>query len=964
MSTPIFSDEFLRKYLYNFTLSSIPNIRKIKNHIENLIKEKESKKLMNLKEEEVKSRFVNTFFGDILGFNYGNSEKWMLREEKKSKIDGTKPDAALGYFFIDKQNDDVRAIIEIKDAKTELDKPQKRIKTNTPVEQAFEYAPKMGGNCKWVIVSNIIETRFYSALDRSKYQVFYLEELEDENKLKELLYLFHKDRFIMHDFNKKSNSDILLENTRNYIESKHKTVHVIDQIYYSLKRFSELIYVDPNYLASIKPFNIFDEYVWHYYDSQLFTINSDIYNLLNEISINNNEITLSETLKQELVSLGVTRAEEKLKRSFKFLNNCFIKEIRAVKDYSLEIKKNRNTLNFSISHIFSTSEGNSKVLNINSLKSNNICDCIICNYRSFQFDKLIRKLKEVEGDSEYNNLEYAYGNYLISSNEYKTSYTILKDIQGRLKGKPESKITYFLATYNIKLLYNLMSYYDLGDKEKIRSEIRDIDIDKVLYEELEFYVEKDVVEYLRKIKEDYFINRKKQQIEDASIKIIEHKRIIDNGGGIYDSGNYPRIILESLYQLSSDLYQNRLFLLKFSKYKKIVENSFGVLLTSYNTPRRGLLYFNEFILSEAILNIFPKKLEKILKEQNEIETNEKTAEILLDKLTNLLCSYFKLDGFNRSYENDLLIIQSKNWHFLDLYRNTFSNFFIILSKINISVEQFSIVVNPLISFLEIETILFWYNIDKLGNFIKIKGSLFAEKYLEEILIISIKREEIGRLKYGGLIASISFALQKFYPGYRFSNETMLNKIISDNLSVNRISNIDYKKLIDIFKISNKNCKEILIAKFEERLDSDFDYNLYELLLSNSIIKYNRREYFHDYVLNINKTKGKGTHLFGSQKLTDLVFMNFVLNIYNLDIDLENESLQVLSNLNKFETWLLNPYKFNYQEFNAKWIIDLKRFDSILKVLAKIPEILEAIDQEIKINYNPILAEIKYKYLIK
>lgn len=60
----------------------------------------------------------------------------------------------------------------------------------------FEYASKMGINCKWAIVSNFKETRFYSSKFQGSYQVFFLEDLADENKLKEILFLFHKDRFI------------------------------------------------------------------------------------------------------------------------------------------------------------------------------------------------------------------------------------------------------------------------------------------------------------------------------------------------------------------------------------------------------------------------------------------------------------------------------------------------------------------------------------------------------------------------------------------------------------------------------------------------------------------------------------------------------------------------------------------------------------------------------------------------
>lgn len=52
---------FLSKFLYDFKLSTVPNIRRIKDVVDSLIKELESGKLSSLKEEEIKSRFVTSF---------------------------------------------------------------------------------------------------------------------------------------------------------------------------------------------------------------------------------------------------------------------------------------------------------------------------------------------------------------------------------------------------------------------------------------------------------------------------------------------------------------------------------------------------------------------------------------------------------------------------------------------------------------------------------------------------------------------------------------------------------------------------------------------------------------------------------------------------------------------------------------------------------------------------------------
>ncbi len=964
MINPIFSESFLSNYLYDFNFSNIPNIREIKIVLRNLIGELKSGKLESLKEEEIKSRFVTSFFGDVLGFNYGNSNQWMLREEKKSEINGTKSDAALGFFFEDKDKDDVRVAIEIKDSKTNLDERQNRVKSFTPVEQAFNYAPQMGGNCKWVIVSNIKEIRFYPSNDRSKCQVFFLKDLENETKLKELLFLFHKDRFIKHNTKDRSNTDILFNKSIEYVENESLVVHIIDKIYYSLKRFEDLGFVSPEYIASIKPFNILDEYVWHYESEKLFTINSDIYLLLNEISIIDSNIIFSEKLEKEIESYDVIESKEKLKWSFKFLNNCMITEIQAIKDYSIEVYKNKRTIGFSKKHTFSTSEDNYIIKDIQIKNNENIeCDCVICNYRNFKFDNLIRRLRKNEGNRDYNNLQYGFGNFLVSSNNYKNSYTILKEIQSDIKQYPEKGITYFLASFNLTLLYNLIQSYDLEDREKIRSEIRNIDLDKLIYNELEFYIENDVITYLKKIKDDDYIDKIKDSVDSTYLKIIDLKELLENDGKLHSGPNHAYKLLIKLHQLSLYIYNNNLFYLKFTKYKQIFEKIFEGLLLSHNTPDHGLLFFNDFVLTETILNVPQSNLLKILKNQKTLRSNDDSVTKLLEKFSNMLISYYKDGHFNDFYENSILTTQLENWGFRELYTSIFANTFTILSRLEVSKEQFQTIRKALIIFLKIETILAWYDLREFETFLIDKGDFFEIKELEEILHIAITRDKMHNNKYEGLLRRIPVVVNKFYPEYRFSNTTLLNRAIYNCHSESN-DYIDYRKIIKIATIADNNCKKILLTHFQDYLDMSFNYDFYEKLLKNRVLDFDTSDYFKKYVLEINNKKDCNTYRFGKQELTDLIFINFILLIYELDINFERKELLLLSNTNEFETWLLNPQQFDYQQFNVIWLYEMYEFPHILAKLGCISKIGDAINKFLLNQFDSILLEIKYKYFIK
>ena len=143
------------------------------------------------KEEEFQGEFLYDIFTTVLrAVNKSDGKnEWNLERETKTKLDGQKADGVLGFFDTDGKKD-VRAVIELKGAKVSLDVRQKRTgDTRTPVEQAFNYAPKYGKNCQWVIVSNYKEIRLYRANDMTEYQVFFLEKLKDDLEFKKFIYI-------------------------------------------------------------------------------------------------------------------------------------------------------------------------------------------------------------------------------------------------------------------------------------------------------------------------------------------------------------------------------------------------------------------------------------------------------------------------------------------------------------------------------------------------------------------------------------------------------------------------------------------------------------------------------------------------------------------------------------------------------------------------------------------------------
>ena len=195
----IFGDRNYLQKLTNFRLDDTADLATKTEIIEKYIKSLDSGRIEKTKEESIQADFINKFFGDILGYDYNDPNVWNLEKEYKVVTDGTKADGALGFFSIEGKMiaSDVRAVIELKDALTDLDKPQNRMgDKRTPVEQAFSYSSKAGGHCKWVIVSNFREIRLYHASDQSRFENFVLSQFLNPDSLKRFFFLLQKDRLI------------------------------------------------------------------------------------------------------------------------------------------------------------------------------------------------------------------------------------------------------------------------------------------------------------------------------------------------------------------------------------------------------------------------------------------------------------------------------------------------------------------------------------------------------------------------------------------------------------------------------------------------------------------------------------------------------------------------------------------------------------------------------------------------
>ncbi len=193
----LFNKKILAQHLARYDFPTGLELEEIQRILAGWQKALKDSNLDRTKETGVQGQFLTKFFETVLGYDTQTSgkEQWHLNQEPKTEVDSQEADGALGFFT--KDSSKVWAVIELKDAKTSLDKKQSgRIGKLTPVEQAFQYLNKFDG-CKWAIVSNFREIRIYSkSRGQGFYEKFDIVDLTGEHEFKRFYYILNRHNLI------------------------------------------------------------------------------------------------------------------------------------------------------------------------------------------------------------------------------------------------------------------------------------------------------------------------------------------------------------------------------------------------------------------------------------------------------------------------------------------------------------------------------------------------------------------------------------------------------------------------------------------------------------------------------------------------------------------------------------------------------------------------------------------------
>ncbi|MFR2713015.1 MAG: hypothetical protein ACLTBC_01770 [Pilosibacter sp.] len=116
----MFKDRLINKYLSKFSKDNINDFERKWKRIQNWRKSCIQGDLEHTKETQIQGAFLVQIFDEILGYSTVTStddEFFYQKQEFNSILDASEADGGLGFFSEQLKVNDVRVVIELKDAK-------------------------------------------------------------------------------------------------------------------------------------------------------------------------------------------------------------------------------------------------------------------------------------------------------------------------------------------------------------------------------------------------------------------------------------------------------------------------------------------------------------------------------------------------------------------------------------------------------------------------------------------------------------------------------------------------------------------------------------------------------------------------------------------------------------------------------------------------------------------------------
>jgi hypothetical protein len=740
---------------------------------------------------------------------------------------------------------------------------------------------------------------------------------------------------------------LFISNYDDFVEPL-KNQHPIDQLFLSLDRFSEFTSLPPNFIANLYPFNTSSEYVWNYEDLSIVTKNQRLIDLFFDQVQYEEEIRYIPPSDLKLTSSQIVEYNHKLTSVINKLNYSLI--------YRL-FKQNATPDSFGY-------YGRSKEKVELSGKQHEKCNCLSCRLERFEINQVLtdvngRTVDETTDIKEDLKLAYTYyklGNFI-------QSYRLFDEVASKA-WQTGSYFSYYIAKHNAKTLRNLVNYnFDDIDREKknnLVKKIDDINLDKLLFQIP--FAGKNEYKLLKAIRDDDILLQARDKIDETHDKIVDIYNNYERGNSISFGPNYPKIIRLELYKIYCFYTCNLIVADEYTNFKNVCQRAIDALLISYATNvaySERLKELDKFLFEIIVFYGDRDDLSKTIN-RYKIETlvfKENDFIDIVDCINNFLKSFFtetKIFGPMTS-ANDMSLNQTTNYFFEQKCRAYFSKMFFLLSKIKFPASYSKFLIQNLIAFIKHENFLTWNEIKYLSQFMIANNGLFSQDNVEEILRIILNKKNY----YGDddLLNALATIIDK-NPFEGISDEKLIMSAYAQiNFSFAQTRPIIFLWFISNIEIKSK-LKEIIIQKLRDDFDS-------ELFVSASFRKIiDSTEFLEQYIKGLIKEEFIGTYRLSNKRpmVDDFGFINAMIFIYNLKLPINDQRLSGFDNLSEYMEFYLYPEQFDAEKFKVEWLFIGDR-EIFYQRFAKIPYIKQAIEQELKQNYDKDLAERYVKYFL-
>jgi len=727
--------------------------------------------------------------------------------------------------------------------------------------------------------------------------------------------------------------------------------HIIDQLYNSLFRFSELRSLPISFISNLYPFKISDRYVHNFAPYTLELSNESLFKeLCLNIEIENGKVKYNPTDKHTFSEIEIGQFEKKIEEIFIFLNYSGI-----------------STLYYKPESRISEITGSQRLEPEKDIYiiQNKECQCFNCRYDRLEFHSLISDTlnSSIHGTSSLPNaLELAYINHKIGN--IKQSYILFQEIANKAwqSGK---YLTYYIAKHNIKALRNLIKHEEENlnedEKEKIIRELDDIDFDKLISHIP--YLGDSQYKLLKIIRDDTVLKDSEANINEHYKNVLDIYEFYKEKRGDRSGTYYPKLIFKEIYNVILFYTNNYIVGDEYESIPRAINKGIEALLINYATDKKYVgriqkfnLNFFELMIkygdSKAINDIFNKF------HISELIFSEEGLSSIVEHVNNFLKSFFEEDTFLMAgtSEEQKMKNQTSIYFFKYKCQNTYKNIFTILAKIPIPKAGTSSLVNNILEFFKHESFLYGSELEYILPFIEKNFHIFSKDDIETLLKIISKKYTFFQVE-----DSIIFILKILGRNkIQIENKNLINDILS---IFKQDSNSKNKILPFLWTITDTEIKADLKAELIKLLDLNLEIDLYVSAVENDVIEYER--YFEKYLQKIEQHKVKEDPIIfsGRAKLSNFTFINAVRFIYSLKLPNNDSRLKSLTNLADYMEFFLYPEFFDYSKFKVEWLSLLVDEADLFERFSKITYIKKAIEESLKNSFNHQLAKHYIKYFV-